>query len=288
MTDALLSALNGKPALTADPQFAAQGGSSSTGGTSIQRAVTVKAAENGSVTADVSTAKAGDAVSITVTPNAGFAVASVKVFDANGREIEVVKGENGVYTFQMPTSGVTIETEFVKDSGFVDVYDSDYYYEAVNWAAARGITTGVSETEFDPQGACTRAQTVTFLWRAFGSPEPTAANPFTDVDESAYYCKAVLWAVENGITKGTSDTTFSPNDTVTRAQTVTFLFRSAKGAAAGTANPFTDVDEGAYYYEAVLWAVENGITKGTSDAAFSPDSGCTRAQIVTFLYRYLA
>lgn len=171
---------------------------------------------------------------------------------------------------------------------FADVAAGAYYYDAVQWAVANKITAGTDNTHFSPNAPCDRGQTVTFLWRAAGSPAPKGtANPFTDVDESAYYYKAVLWAVENGITKGTSSTTFSPTDTVTRAQVVTFLCRLAKGSGNGE-NPFTDVADGAYYTEAVNWAAANEITKGTSTTTFSPDADCVRAQIVIFLYRYFA
>ena len=173
-----------------------------------------------------------------------------------------------------------------KYPGFVDAPASSYFYEAVMWAVENGVTTGVSASRFDPNGICTRAQAVTFLWRAAGSPKPeTRTMPFTDVPAGSYYYDAVLWAVENGITKGTSDTTFSPNDTCTRAQIVSFLWRSEKTPVASSRNLFTDVKPGAYYLDAVLWAVESGITKGTTAMKFSPDADCTRAQIVTFLWR---
>ena len=156
----------------------------------------------------------------------------------------------------------------------------------MDWAVENGITKGTDDTHFSPDGICTRAQAVTFLWRAAGSPKPeTRALPFTDVPVGSYYYDAVLWAVENGITKGTSDTTFSPNMTCSRAQIVALLWRSEKSPAAGTANPFADVKSDAYYADAVLWAVKENITKGTTSTTFSPNAGCTRAQIVTFLYR---
>ena len=170
---------------------------------------------------------------------------------------------------------------------FVDVFPGDYYYDAVLWAAKNGITGGVDDTHFAPNAICTRAQVVTFLWRAAGSPAPKSSMiPFTDVPAGSYYEQAVLWAVENGITKGTSDTMFSPDATCSRAQIVTFLWRSQGVPAAGAVNPFTDVAADAYYNSAVLWAVTNGITDGTSATTFSPAANCTRAQIVTFLYRY--
>ena len=156
----------------------------------------------------------------------------------------------------------------------------------MNWAVAQGITAGTTATTFSPNNPCTRAQAVTFLWRAAGSPAPeNSTMSFTDVAEGSYYHDAVLWAVENGITKGTSDTAFSPNATCTRAQIVTFLWRSQKSPASDSVNPFTDVAADAYYANAVLWAAENGVTSGTTATTFSPNNNCTRAQIVTFLYR---
>ena len=172
---------------------------------------------------------------------------------------------------------------------FTDVPADSYYYDAVLWALDKGITSGSTATVFNPNGICTRAQTVTFLWRAMGSPEPTATScPFTDVIKDTYYYKAVLWATEKGITAGTSSTTFSPDATVTRGQTVTFLWRTADKPTVTSANLFGDVNADAYYADAVLWAVKEGITSGTSATSFAPASGCTRAQIVTFLYRYLS
>ena len=170
---------------------------------------------------------------------------------------------------------------------FVDVREGEYYYDAVLWAVENGITAGTSATTFSPDAGCTRAQVVTFLWRTAGQPEPASSgNPFTDVRAGEYYYKAVLWAVERGITNGTSATTFSPDDTCTRAQIVTFLWRfEGQTEPTSAANPFTDVQPSAYFGKAVLWAVENGITNGTSPTTFSPDDTCTRAQVVTFLYR---
>ena len=169
---------------------------------------------------------------------------------------------------------------------FTDVSKTDYFYDAVLWAVENGITTGTSRTRFSPYATCTRAQAVTFLWRSSGSPAPKNSRmPFTDVSPSAYYYDAVLWALEEGITTGTSSTTFSPDATCSRAQIVAFLWRSEKSPAVGTANPFADVKSTAYYADAVLWAVKENITKGTTSTTFSPDADCTRAQIVTFLWR---
>ena len=221
----------------------------------------------------------------TITPDKGYAVANVKI---DGKSIGAVKS----YTFENVSRTHTIEVIFMKANGnpqtgvFVDVATGSYYEDAVDWAVENGITQGTDDTHFSPDGICTRAQAVTFLWRAVGSPEPeTRTMPFTDVPVGSYYYDAVLWAVENGITKGTSDTTFSPNMTCTRAQIVAFLWRSEKSPAAGTANPFADVKSTAYYAGAVLWAVREDITKGTTNTTFSPDADCTRAQIVTFLWR---
>ena len=221
----------------------------------------------------------------TITPDKGYAVANVKI---DGKSIGAVKS----YTFENVRRTHTIEVIFMKANGnpqtgvFVDVATGSYYEDAVDWAVENGITKGIDDTHFSPDGICTRAQAVTFLWRAAGSPEPeTRAMPFNDVPVGSYYYDAVLWAVENGITKGTSDTTFSPNMTCTRAQIVAFLWRSEKSPAAGTANPFADVKSTAYYADAVLWAVKENITKGTTNTTFSPDADCTRAQIVTFLWR---
>ena len=221
----------------------------------------------------------------TITPDKSYAVSNVKI---DGKSIGAVKS----YTFENVSRTHTIEVIFMKANGnpqtgvFVDVATGSYYEDAVDWAVENGITQGTDDTHFSPDGICTRAQAVTFLWRAAGSPKPeTRAMPFTDVPVGSYYYDAVLWAVENGITKGTSDTTFSPNMTCTRAQIVAFLWRSEKSPAAGTANPFADVKSTAYYADAVLWAVKENITRGTTNTTFSPDADCTRSQIVTFLWR---
>ena len=221
----------------------------------------------------------------TITPDKGYAISNVKI---DGKSIGAVKS----YTFENVRRTHTIEVIFTKANGnpqtgvFVDVATGSYYEDAVDWAVENGITKGTDDTHFSPDGICTRAQAVTFLWRAAGSPKPEpCAMPFTDVPVGSYYYDAVLWAVENGITKGTSDTTFSPNMTCTRAQIVAFLWRSEKSPAAGTANPFADVKSDAYYADAVLWAVKENIIKGTTNTTFSPNADCTRAQIVTFLWR---
>ena len=184
----------------------------------------------------------------------------------------------------------TLSTIAATDNPFVDVDSNAYYFEPVLWAVEQGITTGTSENSFSPLDVCTRAQVVTFLWRAAGKPEPVKTdNPFTDVPADVYYYKAVLWAVEKGITTGTAPMAFSPEDPCTRAQVVTFLYRAAGNPApTRSENPFDDVSEGIYYYNPILWAVEMGITNGTSPTAFDPEETCIRAQIVTFLYRYMA
>ena len=221
----------------------------------------------------------------TITPDKGYAVSNVKI---DGKSIGAVKS----YTFENVKKSHTIEVIFMKANGnpqtgvFVDVATGSYYEDAVDWAVENGITKGTDDTHFSPDGICTRAQAVTFLWRTAGSPaSKTSAMPFTDVPVGSYYYDAVLWAVENGITKGTSETRFSPDDTCTRAQIVAFLWRSEKSPAAGSRNPFADVKSTAYYADAVLWAVKEDITKGSTNTTFSPDADCTRAQIVTFLWR---
>ena len=215
----------------------------------------------------------------TITPDKGYAVFNVKI---DGRSIGAVKS----YTFENVKRAHTIEASFTRTNEFIDVPSDSYFYEAVMWAVESGVTTGVSANRFDPNGVCTRAQAMTFLWRAAGSPAPKSrAMPFADVPAGSYYYDAVLWAVENGITEGTSDIRFSPNATCTRAQIVAFLWRSEKSPAASSRNLFADVKSSAYYADAVLWAVKEDITKGTTNTTFSPDADCTRAQIVTFLWR---
>ena len=238
------------------------------------------AGAGGSITpsGDVSV-RAGANQTFTITPNRGYAVSDVKI---DGRSIGAVRS----YTFENISASHTIEVQFRVRSSFVDVPSGSYYEDAVDWAVANGITTGTDAAHFSPDGICTRAQAVTFLWRAAGRPAPESRTmPFTDVPADSYYYDAVLWAVENGITKGTSSTTFSPDDTCTRAQIVTFLWRSEQSPAAGSSNPFTDVSADAYYADAVLWAVKEAITTGTTRTTFNPDAECTRAQIVTFLWR---
>ena len=243
--------------------------------------------ENGTVTVSPRSAEKGDTVTITAKPDSGYQLDDLTVTDKNGKELKLTDKGNGKYTFTMPASKVEIKATFVKEveaSPFSDVSTSAYYYEAVKWAQEKGITGGIGNGLFGPNQPCTRAQIVTFLWRAAGSPEPKAMSSFADVSTDAYYAKAVAWAVENGITTGTGDGKFSPDATCTRAQSVTFLFR-AIGKLVDSKAEFSDVLTDSYYANAVAWAVENGVTNGIGDGLFGPDNSCTRAQIVTFLYR---
>ena len=246
--------------------------------------------ENGSVSVSPKNASQGDRVTVTVKPDAGYELDSLKVFDKNGKELELTDKGDGKFTFIMPAGKVEVKatfTEEVKISPFRDVSTDAYYYEAVKWAQKKGVTGGIGDGLFGPNQPCTRAQIVTFLWRAAGSPVVNYAMDLTDVPGDAYYAEAVRWALSQGITTGTADGKFSPNAPCTRAQSVTFLFRASKASADG-APAFSDVAADAYYAEAVKWATDNGITNGTTSSTFSPDSGCTRAQIVTFLWRLYA
>lgn len=250
--------------------------------------VTVDKTENGSVTVSPKSASKGDTVTVTVKPDSGYVLETLTVTDKNGNELTLKDKGDGKYTFTMPTGKVEVKATFMEDNSmlnfFYDVPNGAYFYEAVKWAVDKGITNGLSDTMFGPYESCTRAQIVTFLWRAAGSPEPKTASSFTDVPASAYYAKAVAWAIENGITNGMTETTFAPNATCTRGQSVTFLYRALKGTASGSTN-FTDVKSDAFYTDAINWAVANNVTNGTSNTTFSPNADCTRAEIVTFLYR---
>ena len=246
--------------------------------------------ENGSVSVSPKNASQGDRVTVTVKPDAGYELDSLKVFDKNGKELELTDKGDGRFTFIMPAGRVEVKaafTEEVKISPFRDVSTDAYYYEAVKWAQKKGITGGIGNDLFGPYQPCTRAQIVTFLWRAAGAPVVNYAMDLADVSGDAYYAEAVRWALSQGITTGTADGRFSPNAPCTRAQAVTFLFRASKASADG-APAFSDVAADAYYAEAVKWATDNGITNGTTSSTFSPGSGCTRAQIVTFLWRLYA
>ena len=260
----------------------------SSGGGVTTYAITVPSdVEGGAVKVSPTRASSGTTVTITVTPNEGYALDKLTVTDGSGKAVALTKVSDTKYTFTMPASKVEIAASFTEirpDNPFTDVYESDYYYDAVLWAVKNGVTNGTSATTFSPNVTVSRAQMVTFLWRAHGSPKATGTNPFTDVSTSDYYYDAVLWAVENGVTVGTSATTFSPDAPVTRAQAVTFQWRVAGSPAASDAG-FRDVASDAYYAEAVAWAVKNEITVGTGSNLFSPETVVSRAQAVTFLYR---
>ena len=244
--------------------------------------------EHGTVTVSPKSASKGDTVTVTVKPDSGYVLETLTVTDKNGNELTLKDKGNGKYTFTMPAGKVEVKATFMEDNSmlnfFYDVPNNAYFYEAVKWAVKNGITDGVGNNLFAPEQPCTRAQIVTFLWRAAGSPEPKTASSFTDVPANAYYAKAVAWAVENGITNGMTATMFAPDATCTRGQSVTFLHRALKGTASSSAN-FTDVKSDAFYADAINWAVANNVTNGTSNTTFSPNADCTRAEIVTFLYR---
>ena len=280
--------------VTVTANWSRDGGSSSSGRDDSDPSYAVGIPDkmvNGSVSVSPKNASQGDRVTVTVKPDEGYELDSLKVFDKNGKELELTDKGDGRFTFIMPAGRVEVKaafTEEVKISPFRDVPTDAYYYEAVKWAQKKGITGGIGDGLFGPNQPCTRAQIVTFLWRAAGSPEPEgAAVGMTDVAAGSYYEKAVAWAIENGITTGTADGRFAPDATCTRAQGMTFLFRASKASADG-APAFSDVAADAYYAEAVKWATDNGITNGTTSSTFSPGSGCTRAQIVTFLWRLYA
>lgn len=243
---------------------------------------------NGTVTANRRYAERGDTVTITVKPDDGFKLDDLTVTDKNGKELKLTDKGNGKYTFTMPASKVEIKATFVKEvetSPFSDVSTSAYYYEAVKWAQEKDITGGIGNGLFGPNQPCTRAQIVTFLWRAAGSPEPKSMSSFSDVSADSYYAKAVAWAVENGITTGTGDGKFSPDATCTREQAVAFLYRASGSPAVSGGSAFSDVAANAYYADAVAWAEKNGVTGGIGGGLFGSGNTCTRAQIVTFLYR---
>ena len=277
----------------------ATGGGSSSGGGSTgggggagvtTYAITVQNSKNGVVTASHKSAAKDTAVTLTVTPDKGYVLDTLTVLDSKDKAVKLTQ-KNGKYTFTMPSGKVTVSAAFkaaapASENPFTDVPSGAYYEDAVIWAVKKGITSGTSATTFNPDGSCTRAQAVTFLWRAAGSPEPKSATmPFTDVSAGSYFEKAVLWAVENGITKGTSDTTFTPDASCTRAQIVTFLWRANGSHAVSGNSAFSDVASDAYYAAAVAWAEKNGVTGGIGGGLFGSDNTCTRAQIVTFLYR---
>ena len=260
-------------------------GSTGTGVTTYP--ITVNSAKNGDVTASHKSASKGALVTLTVTPDKGYVLETLNAFDQNGSALPLTQ-QNGKYTFTMPASKVTVEAMFkaAGNNPFTDVPAGSYYEDAVIWAVGKGITSGTSAVTFDPNGNCTRAQAVTFLWRAAGSPAAKSkVMPFTDVPSGSYYYDAVLWAMEQGITKGTSDTAFSPDATCTRAQIVTFLWRANGSPVVSGNSAFTDVAADAYYAAAVTWAEKNGVTGGIGNGLFGSGNNCTRAQIVTFLWR---
>ena len=268
------------------------GGSSGGGGGGFSApsySVSVDDVKHGTVTVSPKSASKGDTVTITAAPDKGYTLESLTVLDKDGKALELTDKGSGKYTFVMPAGKVTVKAVFMDDNTmlnfFTDVHAEDYYYDAVLWAAQKGITGGMSDTLFAPNAACPRAQIVTFLWRTAGSPEPSALSSFADVPADAYYAKAVAWAVENGITEGTSDTTFAPGTICTRAQGAALLYRAAGSPAVSGSASFTDVPADAYYADAAAWAEQKGITDGIGNGLFGPHNNCTRAQIVTFLYR---
>ena len=245
---------------------------------------------NGTVTANRRYAERDDTVTITVTPDKGYTLETLTVTDKNGKDVALTKKSDTEYTFVMPAGKVEITPSFFKQAEepsrvFVDVKTGDYFYDAVQWAVGKGITNGTSAETFSPEDPCTRAQIVTFLWRAAGSPVVNYAMDLSDVAGDAYYAEAVRWALSEGITTGTSADQFSPDATCTREQAVTFLYRAAGSPAVSGESAFEDVGADAYYDRAVAWAAQNGVTNGISQALFGTGSDCTRAQIVTFLYR---
>ena len=244
--------------------------------------------ENGAWTVSPKNAREGATVTVTVAPDQGFVLDTLTVIDKNGNKLTLTDKGDGTYTFTMPDFRVEVNATFVtKDTPhntFVDVNSGTFYYDAVYWAVQKGITVGTDANHFSPEAPCTRAQIVTFLWRAAGSPVVDGTMNFSDVPADSCYADAIRWAVNAGITSGTSSTTFSPNDTCTRAQAVSFLCRAFNGKASGKAS-FSDVSADSYYADTVAWATENGVTGGIGGGLFGPDNDCTRAQIVTFLYR---
>ena len=245
----------------------------------------VEPVAGGTVTVKPGSASKGDTVRIITQPDSGYVLKDLTVKDASGKDLKLTDKGNGTYTFVMPSGRVMVSGVFEPDTGFfTDVPASAYYYEAVKWAQQQGITGGMGNGLFGSNLTCTRAQIITFLWRAAGSPEPKSLTMPSDVPSGAYYAKAVAWALEQGITTGTRDGRFDPNAACTRAQSVTFLYRALGSAAESRAN-FTDVPAGSYYAAAVDWAAENGVTGGIGGGLFGSSQPCTRAQIVTFLYR---
>lgn len=250
--------------------------------------VALERAENGSLSANYSYCRAGRTVQLTATPDKGYVLSRLTVTDEDGKAVEVAADNS----FVMPAKRVTVAARFRADGEalrFDDVDPEAWYADAVYWAAEEGVAEGKDEHTFAPLDLSSRAELITFLWRAAGKPAATLTeNPYTDVSERDECYAAVLWATEQGITVGTGEGVFSPNAAVTRAQMVVFIYRAEKAEPVDVENPFTDVEEGAYFYDAVIWAVETGVTVGTSDTTFDPNMACTRAHAVTFLYRLYA
>ena len=277
--------------LTITAQWRYNGGSS--GGSSSYPITIPGKTENGSVTVSPKNASAGSTVTITVKPDSGYVLETISVTDKNGNDLKLTDKGGGKYTFTMPASKVEVKATFMEDNSvlnfFYDVPNDAYYYEAIKWAAENGITGGVGNSLFAPNQPCTRAQIVTFLWRAAGSPVVNYLTPFTDVDEGAYYAEAVRWAASTGIVTGLTETTFGTDGVCTRAQAAAMIYRCAQAQGKGFTGawmfhlPFTDVPEWAY--ESVAWCYMNGVTTGVSETSFAPGNDCTRAQIVTFLWR---
>lgn len=260
-------------------------------------AVTAASASGGTVSTNATTAKAGDGVTVTLTPASGKKLSTLKVTTASGKIVALSKVSDTQYTFTMPSEGVTVNAVFADEevkptpaqpSQFSDVPENSYFSDAVEWAVGKGVTSGVGGGKFAPYSSCTRSQAVTFLWRAAGSPEPKGDATFTDVNPNGFYYKAVLWAVEQGITAGVGGGKFNPDGECSRGQIVTFLWRFAGKPTPQSAARFNDVSATAFYRDAVTWAQESGVTSGTGNGNFSPNNVCNRAQIVTFLYRAIA
>ena len=277
-----------KATITENTTFTAQWSYNGSSSGSSRYNVTAPKADHGTVTVTPSRASKGDTVTVTVKPDSGYVLETITVTDKDGKGLTLTDKGDGKYTFTMPRGAVTVKATFMEDNTvlnfFYDVPNDAYYYEAVKWAVEKGITSGIGNDLFGSNDPCTRAQIVTFLWRAAGSPEPKALSSFTDVPADAWYAKAVAWAVENGVTAGVGEGLFGSGDTCTRAQSVTFLFKALKAAAKGQAD-FKDVSASDWYAKAVAWAVENGVTAGVGGGLFGSGDDCTRAQIVTFLFK---
>lgn len=277
---------SGTLTISARPSTGGGGGSSSS---TKAHSIHIEKTENGSVSLNVTQAKTGSKVTVSVKADNGYQLSVLTIKDRYGNTVDVTKQNEATYSFIMPSSKVSVEAAFKKvptPVNFRDVKQSDFFYEGVRWAVEKGITVGTSADTFSPNTSCTRTQMVVFLWRDAGAPAPkSTANPFKDVSTTDAYYPAIMWAVENGITGGTGADTFSPNATVTRGQTVAFLYRVAGSPEIDSTSGFSDVGANDYYNSAVAWAAQNGITGGTGAGKFSPHADCTRGQIVALLYR---